>query len=220
MVWPRFTRISTDAVDYDIAQSEPERARAHVYTEEGHRFYSLTLVYSDGSRKTWAYDFMTRAWHERSETRILCATRWRKKRNLIGLEGLEHIFDQQLDWGDNHTDVRDSLPEQIHREATSPVLFANLQRQSNHSLHIDIPSRAGDAADDILLEWSDDGKRTWKGATAQDGTSKAKLLDQGTRFRWNRLGQFREGRNYRLTTAARRRVDILGAYVDPSISPD
>ena len=46
------------------------------------------------------------------------------------------------------------------------------------------------------------------------------ILDDGPRFRVTRLGQFREGRNMRITTDAKRRVDILGTYVETNIKDD
>lgn len=213
-------RISSESVEYDIQQSDPTRARAVVYTEEGHRFYSLTLVYDDDSKKNWVYDFTTGVWHERLQTDILCTTRWRKRQTLIGLEGKEHIYDMRLDWGSIEADD-DGEEVEIYREAISPLLFANLQRFKMRSISVDIPLRAdGETTDEFLFEWSDDGKRTWKGGTAQEGSSKARRLDTGPRFRFNRLGQTRTGRHLRLSTSAKRRVDILGVYVDTDVAPD
>lgn len=222
MIGPRYDRISTDAVEYDIARSQTKKARAYVYTEEGHRFYALTLVFADATRKTWAFDLDTLVWHERSATNILCATRF-LGRNLIGLEGHSHIFDQRLDWGEAEADAGAAA---IARTAISPAVFANLQRARMPSLHMDIPLRPGPAMpvageEVVTLDWSDDGGTTYRGATNADGTPKTRSLDQiRRRFRWSRLGQFRSGRNFRLRTSARRRVDILGTYVETEVDPD
>lgn len=214
-------RISNESVEFDISESDPTRARGVAYTEEGHRFYLLTLVYDDGRRKAWGYDFATGVWHERSQTDILCAMRWRKRQNLIGREGAEHIYDMRLNWGAIERDS-DGLELAIEREAVSPLVFANLQRFKMRSFHIDVPHReGGEAEDSILVEWSDDGKRTWKGGTSQDGSqSNAQRLDAGPRLRRNRMGQTRTGRHIRITTSAKRRVDILGAYTDTNVAPD
>lgn len=69
--------------------------------------------------------------------------------------------------------------------------------------------------DTLLLEWSDDAKRTWR-----DGSREGQQLTRNRRYRWNRLGQFREGRHFRLTVDSERRVDVLGAYLDSTVAPD
>ena len=222
----RPARISDESVEYDIAESDPTRARGFAYTEEGHRFYSLTLIDDADERKNWVFDFSTGVWHERSQTDILCSTRWRKRQTLLGRSGTVHIFDQRLNWGEMENDV-DGAAAAIHREAISPLIFANLQRFLMRSFHIDVPRRAGGRpVDSVLIEWSDDGKNTWKGGTSlalgddAQPVSNAQLLDDGPRLRRYRLGQTRTGRHMRLTTSARRRVDILGAYVETDVAPD
>ena len=214
------SRISTEPVEHDIEESDPAKARAFTYTEEGHRFYSLTLINDDGSRKNWVLDLTTGLWHERTFTDILCTARFGRN-TLIGVEGQEHVFDMRLDWGIVENDNA-ALPDGlIRREAISPVIFANLHRATINSFQIDIPARPGDPTDSILLEWSDDNGKTWKGAVAlADGSSKAKLLDGAKRLRWNRLGEFRAGRKFRITTSAKRRVDMLGTYIDSDVRED
>ena len=214
-------RISTAAVEYDISQSDPALAWAVVYTEEGHRFYSLTLTFDDSTRKNWTFDFMTRLWHERGETGILCSAEWRNRQTLVGMVGRHHLFDMRLDWGIFENDDDSVADSSITSVGISPALFASFRRGSISSFLVDIPIRSGgDSTDNVLLEWSDDGGKTWVGGTALDGSSKARRLDDGPRFRWNRLGEFRSGRNFRLTTVAKRRVDVLGAYTEAEIRVD
>ena len=223
LIGGRPNRISTETVELAIARSDQDQARGFTYTEEGHRFYSLTLVNAeDGTKANWTYDFVTGVWHERDQTDILCHIRWNKHQNIVGREGAEHIFDLRLDWGVIEADSANATDNVIQRESIAPLLFANQQRVNMTSFQIEVPLRSGgQPTDSILVEWSDDGKRTWKGGTAQDGTtSLAHKLDDGPRFRRNRLGQFRIGRHMRLTTSARRRVDVLGAYVETDIAPD
>lgn len=212
----QFVRISTDAVDYDIAQSQAEKARGFVYTEEGHRFYSLTLFFDDGSRKNWTFDFNTRAWHERTghHTRILCATRLGEQ-NLVGLEGDPWIYDTRLDWGISGLDVDGTGGSAFDREAVSPLLHANLQRARVNTILLDLPDREGDPNDTLSLSWSDDGQKTFT-----DDDARRLPMEGRTRFRWNRLGQFTSSRHFRLRTSARRRVDILGAYAETEVGPD
>jgi len=212
-------RISTQSVEYDVARSSLSQARGYTYTEEGHHFYSLILTFPGGARKNWTFDYSMGLWHERGETGIICVERF-GQRNLAGRQGMDHIFDQRLDWGS--VDDDSSGNSEVYREAISPVLFQNMQRANMNSFQVDIPHRDGGAAQDtVLIEWSDDNKVTWKGGlNLERGSRRALRLDTGTRFRVNRMGQLRTGRNIRLSTRARRRVDILGAYVETDLLPD
>ena len=215
-------RISSTAVEYDIAQSEFTKARAYTYTEEGHRFYSLTLFFPDGTKKNWTFDFKTNFWHERTTTDILATARF-NGRNIVGRAGNQHIYDMRLDWGYIEADDDGEDDIAIDRTAISPILFANLHRVRVGNLQLDIPPRPGEDDDSVLLEWSDDGGQTWVGEFLADGvTSAARELGTRQRHRWNRLGQTSRdgslGRNFRLTTSAMRRVDILGAYIEFALS--
>ena len=233
----RITRASSEAVEYDIGQSDPSMARGFSYTEEGHTFYSLTLRggpadesgFSAAGAKNWTLDFTTGIWHERSETSILCHSRWNKTQNIVGLEGAEHIFDMRLDWGQVEDDDPAIASAAISREAISPLLFANWQRVNMQSFQIDIPLRSGGLDTDyIVIDWNDDGRASdrWKGgfnraADAQTpATERQQLLSSGPRLRRRRMGQFKAGRHIRLRTSAERRVDILGAYVETTVLPD
>ena len=212
--------ISAENVSYDIDRSIQSKARAFVYTEEGHRFYILTLTFADDTRKTWGFDFATGLWHERGTTDVLCATRWASdsvtQQTLVGREGYDHVFSQKLDWG--YIEEDDGTRASFNREAVSPVIFANLQRVQNYSFQIDIPTRSGGLDDDsILVDWSDDGLQTF----SQPRTVSIAASPSGIpRKRINRLGQFRYGRNFRVRTNVQRRVDILGAYVETDVASD
>lgn len=219
----RLLGISTETVAYDIDRSIPAKARAFGYTEENHQFYSLSLAFPDGSRRNWTYDHVTGLWHQRGNTDVLCSLSYgsgsaaSRKWNLVGLEGHEHIYDMRLDWGFIEDDDPTAEDHRIERECISPVVFANLHRANNPSFHIDIPERDGDPMDEITFAFSDNAGKRWR--SPRNHTQK---FDEKPfrRKRWNRLGQIRYGRNYRLTTNAKRRVDILGAYIDTEVLPD
>ena len=71
----------------------------------------------------------------------------------------------------------------------------------------------GAAADNIRLEWLDDDDDDWKG-----GNLDSLPLDR-RRYRWRQLGQFRS-RNFQIIVDAKRRVDVLGAYVQTDVDVD
>ena len=208
-------RISTEAAEYDIAQSDTSKARAFTYTEEGHRFYSLTLAMNDGTLRNWTFDLVSLVWHERTETGVLaCVERKKSTSILLGKQGTNHIFKQLLDYGTIEQD--DGTEAAIDRIAISPVIHRNLERTRVAAIHIDIPHRDGGEDDDhVVIDWSDDGKQTWVGGTDSYGNDQQNKLDnKGFRISRRRLGQLRLGRNFRIRTSAKRRVDMLGAYIE------
>ena len=180
----RIGRISNESVEYDIARSDIKKTRAYGYTEEGHRFYVMTL-YMDGSySKTWAFDFTTGVWHERTVNDILCSTRFNHTDNLVGRAGKGHIFSQSLNTAVIEDDSVSGPDAKIEREAVSPVLFANNQRVNLRSFRVDLSWDPDDEIFDrmtnepnteagnklrnnrfnsykIKIDWSDDGGRTF-----------------------------------------------------------
>ena len=217
MVGSNVIRFSTETVEYDLARADLAQCRAFTYTEEGHRFYSLTVPFleplADGrTEKNWTLDITTSLWAERSLTGVYAAAVYRT-RLLFGMNNPADggaIYEQSLDWGDQNG-------EPTRREAVTPVLYANLQRATCWSFEADIPPRAagitGAEDDRLFLQWSDDGKETWRGGSRQPKSFNV------VRHRWLQLGQF-QSRNFRLVVNARRRVDVLGAYVRTDVNVD
>ena len=210
-----FRRVSYEAVEYDIAQADASKSRAFTYTEEGHRFYSLTLFMHDGTiLSNWTLDITTSFWHSRTATSILAVARFNNA-NYAGIAGARDIFHYSLDYGKEGGDM-------VTREAVSPILHANQQRFKCSSFQADIPrlplaGATGTENDCVVLEWSDDGKKTWK---PLPGRPTAQPLDGYERHKWNGLSQFRSGRNFRLMFKACRRVQVLGAYIEGKVSPN
>lgn len=189
--------VSTPSVTFDLKRADADNAWAWVYTEEDHRFYSLSLPYASGAYKNWTLDLSTRLWHNRTSTDIQACERFGNL-NLIGRRGSPYIQSLDLNFG-----AADGIA--VPRIAIAPSLHADRRRVRVHRVDVEAPHRAGGLpADALTLDWSDDGQRTWEGATDR-------LLDEGT-LRYNRLGQFENGRHFRVRTSARRRVDLLGAY--------
>lgn len=208
------TRISTGTVEYAVAESrDPAASRAFTYTEEGHRFYSLSIPSAEATGwKNWTFDFMTGLWHERTETDILSATRF-LGRTLVAKAGQRHVFDMGLDYGIRETDAG---YDAIDREAISSRFHAERRRLRVHSIEIDIPHRqGGEAGDEVLLDWSEDSGQNWRPSPAR---SRPMVDSTGSPlprpFRWQQLGLIRaNGRNFRLRTSAKRSIEVLGSYI-------
>ena len=197
-------RISHEGVETDIAASDMSAARAYTYTEQGHKFYVLTL----STGKTWAFDATTRWWHERTENRILGVAK----------------FDKSLD---NIVARNDSLslyalglrpfraPAALSRIAVSPDLFSRTLRAQVHSLEVQTSLKPGETAPagaTATLEVSHTAGSTWHPAGGQ-----TKALAPTMRF--NRLGSDRYGLGFRFRltidytpVAGAAPIKVLGAY--------
>ena len=198
-------RISHEGIEYDIARSDLTKARAFTYTEEGHRFYSLTIMDTDGTnRKNLTLDITTKFWHKRTLTDVLAAEEFQGE-TMIGRERRPYIYAQKLDIGTNDGGL-------IRREAISPVIHANRQRFRQHSFELDVARRESFTADEtVSMSFSDDSKQTWK-RTAQGDDGQPRKCNQ-SRIRWTALGQSRN-RHIRIVSNTTTRTDIIGAYTE------
>ena len=212
-----FKRVSYEAVEYDIAQADTSLSRAFTYTEEGHRFYSLTLFMHDGTiLSNWTLDITTSFWHNRDggARDILTVARFNNA-NYAGIAGNRRLFHYSLDYGTENGFM-------VTRQAVTPIIHANQQRFNIFSFQVDLPKLTVDSAtgtemDDVRLEWTDNGKRIWKPGSNRNTVQ---LLDAYGRRRWNDLSQSRAGRNFRLTIMARRKIQVLGAYGERRVNPN
>ena len=198
-------RISHEGIEYDIARSDLTKARAFAYTEEGHRFYSLTIMDTDGTnRKNLTLDITTKFWHWRTLTDVLAAEEFQGE-TMIGRERRPYLYAQKLDIGTNDGGA-------IRREAISPVIHANRQRFRQHSFELDVARRHSFEADEtVSMSFSDDSKQTWK-RTAQGDDGQPRKCNQ-SRIRWTALGQSRN-RHIRIVSNTTTRTDIIGAYTE------
>ena len=152
-------RMSTESVEYDLNRADLPNCHAFSYTEEGHRFYSLTVPFQDGSdARNWTLDISTQLWAERSLTDVYAAATYRD-RLILGKYDNENLFELSLDWGDENG-------ANIRREAVTPILYANEQRALCHSFEVDIPQR--DTPSELSLTLT---------GNASDGPSQFALQD-------------------------------------------
>ena len=198
-------RLTTDVVRGSYPN---HKFPAFTYTEYAHKFYCINLDMNEPDSSYWVYDLETGAWHERSgdplrNAWILDSTRFKGK-NYVLTAGNSNVRELSV----KH--YRGLVEETIEREVVLPVIDADHNRVRHHNISFDPTYKGGD--DDVismLLEWSDDNKRTWKG----EGRG-FRDWDPDNRMRWNTLGvvQF-SGRNYRLTIhGGNGELALQGAY--------
>ncbi|MGO9172005.1 MAG: hypothetical protein ACLP7P_08585 [Rhodomicrobium sp.] len=195
-------RISTHAVERAItALSAIEKNALYgVYTQfNGHQFYALTSPYW-----TWEYDLATGLWHERQSGGL---SNWFG--NASALYGGRQIIGSALDSSLHYLDdtaYTESGNEYLFLAQSSPV-HAFPRGLIFDEINADIIPGAGipgsdaDAANPkIVLDWSDDGGKTWKGGRV------ASLGAAGQRLavaHWYQLGATgRNGRTFRLSASS------------------
>ena len=153
-------RVSTESVEADILPGQGQYARAYSYTEEGHRFYSLTLFNDGEPYKNWTFDNTTSMWHERDELNILsCAAT--EYGNIVCRGGdVEYgLYKQSIDFGYTMEAQADSpgsdtryrfYDKEITRIARSPVIHANQRRVNMYSFQVDMHKPPGGLTIDRL----------------------------------------------------------------------
>jgi hypothetical protein len=197
-------RISTPGIERAIKALEyHDRARSFTYAVQGHEHYVLN--FPDAS---FGYDMTTGLWRERES---YGKPRWRA-------ECLEHAFDLDL-VGDYETGAIYSLDLDTHTDAggimrrlmQSAPLHGGGKRVLMSELYIDcsMGDSTDPAADPMaMLQWSDDGGRTWSNEMT---ASVGKIGEYTHRLRFNRLGSFYQ-RTVRLSVSDAVPLTVIGAY--------
>lgn len=177
-------RISTHAIEYHMGDAT--FARAFSYTQEGHKFYCLTI-----DSGTFCYDMATGAWHER---RSWGRTGYRAGssitvygKTLLGDNASGKIYYPDLDVNTEDGAI-------IKVEIDLPTLEASRQRVTMYQFEAyfetGVGLNDGQGSDpQIMLRYSDDGGRTWSNEIWR---SLGRIGEYRTRAIWRSLGQFRQ----------------------------
>jgi hypothetical protein len=157
-------RISTHAVESDIATGVISDAIAFSYQQGGHEFYQLTLPTQD---KTWVYDLATQLWHKRAARDNLNGLHRRPENCHVVFQGMNLVGDYangNIYALDLNTFTDNGLP--ILRMRRTPHLTQELNRVFYEFLQVQFQPGvglvSGQGSDPkIMLRWSDDGGSTW-----------------------------------------------------------
>lgn len=177
-------RVSTHAIETLIASLVYGLLNAFTYMQGGHEFYVLAFT-----GRTLVYDCATKLWHDRSSSTD-GSTAWLPLTAanagsliLFGSSVSGMCFTPTVGLGkDNGVD--------IGRVMITPPIYASTNRAFMNRLEIEMELGGADPPHSLLVEWSDDGGRTFK-----PGRS---LAVTGGRVVTTRLGSFRQ-RVFRLT---------------------
>ncbi len=208
--------ISTPAIDFAIQSYETvSDAIGFAYQQDGHNFYVLTFP-TEG--KTWVFDATTNLWHERAYriTSTGSLTRWRANchahafgKHIVGDFENGKLYELDLNYYSDDGDPIKSIRSAQHISTDYRNLVHNaLQVDMETGVGIDGTGQGDDPV--AILEWSDDGGRSW----SNEHTAKlGKIGETLSRVIWRRLGVSRD-RVYRLTITDPVKRVIIGARLD------
>ena len=199
-------RLSNDDIERDIKKSYMGRARGFTYTEEGHRFYSLTLSMKDGTTKNWTLDTTEGYWHTRSVDNAYTVARF-DNLTYVGREDSPSIQSLSLDWGTDNGD-------DIDREGVLPVVYAGDARFRIHSLHMELRETGTGT---IQLAKSLDARESWDPVGAARTFASKLVL-------WNDAREMEDlivedQINLRFTITADVRVELVNSFVRATVIP-
>lgn len=180
-------RISQHAIESAIeGYTSISSAYAFSYTMDGHKFYVLTFP-----EATWVYDASTQLWHERQSFGL---SKWRAS-DYVEAYGKHLVLDSENgNIGELDNDTYTEYGNTMQGIAAAPPIHSDRRRMFMSRFELDIETgvglTSGQGSDpQIMLEWSDDGGRTF--GTRQPWRSIGKIGEYRQRLRWNRMGSFR-----------------------------
>lgn len=209
-------RISTPAIEQEW-QTYSTVSDCFVFkvTFDGHKFLFWTF---QSANATWVYDIETSLWHERMSfaTNGSSLGRWRGN--------CSEVFNNETIIGDAFGNQIGALSSYVYTEYGSQIIgqlisspihndrLRNFMSVFELDCEVGVGTTTGQGSDpQIMLDWSDDGGRTFK--TLQIWKSLGRIGEYLTRLRWTRLGQFRQ-RILRVTVSDPVRRTIIAAHVD------
>ena len=183
-------RISTHAIEAIIGDGTVGLAAlSHPY--RGHWFYCITTA----TGRTLCYDLTTQVWHERS-TSTDGVGPWAAGSCAVDNNSV-HIFGSRTTGALYTLDMQPTdAGVTIIRQMTLPTIWANTRRAFCARAEIEMECGGAQTPGAVLLEWSDDGARTWGPSRTM---SAGVAGDTRHRVYTTRLGSFRQ-RTFRATT--------------------
>ena len=201
-------RVSTHAIEAIIGPSTVSLwAVTHPY--RGHWCYCLTTI----DNRTLVYDVATGVWHERSTSTDGNAP-WQTTVAATDNNSLHLYGDRASGWlytlamGANDANVT------VIRQATLPPLWATAHPSNRvfcARVEIEMESGGANSPGDVLLQWSDDGSRTWNAGRVMSAGTADELRK---RVFTTRLGSFRQ-RTFRITSHGLSRYYAVDADIAP-----
>lgn len=201
-------RISNHAIETEISSySKVDDAYSFAYQQNGHAFFVISFP---SAKKTWCYDAVTQMWHERAWYNQETFLSEHHRANTHCFFNGEHIVGDR----DNGLiyrlcdDTQTDNGVMILRERTTPVINPHSQRMIFDELELKLQvGQNNNSKPLIMLDWSNDGSRTWSSVFEQDLGA---IGEFEKRVIFRRLGQS-FNRVFRLRMSDAANLVILGA---------
>ena len=202
-------------LEHDLFKHGADNAFAYVATMEGHSFYHLVIPEAN---RTWVYDEQTQLWHERSTTTPCRLTDQNCDNGGYGkhlanssvmhngkayIGGTGEVFLYDLDYFEDGS-------QPILREATTSPFNFGWDGSIYRSVALEFQNSCDDIGErnEVLLQFSDDLGKTWKGSTTRP------LIRQKHHTpTWRNLGRGLR-RAYRWRTSYNGQVVFLQSQID------
>jgi hypothetical protein len=200
-------RISEHWIEARLRASSVDAAKAYTCTFDGHLTYELSVP-----EATFVYDVTTQKWHERED---FGASNW-KWRFPTEFDGRMLVGDRTsnaigyLDFG-----TYDDAGDVLRMAWTYQPVYAEAARAFHKRLEIVVETgvglTSGQGSDpEIMLDYSDDGGRTWK---SLPNRKLGKIGEYRQRVTWYALGSARE-RVYRAAVSDPVRVNVVDTVLE------
>ena len=194
-------RISTEAIESEIAQIPSTELSSFTYFEEGHTFYCIAI----NGNKTLVYDAKTQLWHTRTSVKT---GRW------IAY-GMEAIYGKNIASSDDgklyemSIDINTENDVVINREAITSPISKGVDYFTLSEFEIDMETGTSEinVDDELSIQISKDGGRTY---SIPRTTSLGEVAKYGTRVVFRRLGRARN-MSIKVKTRSKAPVRIISA---------
>jgi len=194
-------RISTEAVEFEVSQTDSVDLDAFTYFEEGHTFYCLSI---NGS-KTLVYDAKTQLWHTRTS---VATTKW-----LI--YDIQNIYGKNIGSSNNGKlyDVSIDITTEdnviINREAITSPISKGVDYFTLSQFEIDMETCIStiNEDDELSIQITKDGGRTY---SIPRTVSLGKVAKYKTRVAFRRLGRARN-MSIKVKTRSKAPIRIISA---------
>lgn len=210
--------LGNDRVFYRLNGTQPVRISTHAiekawekyttvtdafcfsYTYGGHKFIHVTFPTADA---TWGFDIASNLWHERESWDGSTATKWRIN-CAISAFGKTLVGDMNSGKiGRIDPTVHTEFGDTIRMVLVAPPIHGEGRRVFMPLLEVEMETGVGTSTGQgvdpqAMLDWSDDGARTFSTAQLWQSIGMGDIGEYSRRLRWKKLGSFYQ-RTYRLT---------------------
>lgn len=202
-------RVSTHAVEQDIAASDWTNAYAFIWSDRGHKVYYLTFP----NGKTWGYDVSTQLWHRRASYELDV---WR----------VAHLVFWNGKWvaGDAFNGNLYTLDWNVYTENDQPLVavrrtpYASAAQNRLFMACLELLMDTGfetlNGDESVWLRYSDDGGKTYSNYRKR---MLGDVHQYGKRIRFLRLGSFRN-RVFEIMVSSPVKRDLIAASAQVEVA--